>query len=65
MNLCLEKAAVSRLAEELRTELLGQIPLGQPDWDEEDFAPSVYAESIRLERFTRILPKGLLKKTNK
>ncbi|REB07884.1 chromosome partitioning protein ParA [Sporosarcina sp. BI001-red] len=32
-----------RLAEELRTELLGQIPLGQPDWDEEDFAPSVYA----------------------
>lgn len=33
-----------RLAEELRTELLGQIPLGQPDWDEEDFAPSVYAE---------------------
>ncbi len=33
-----------RLAEELRTELLGQIPLGQPDWDEADFAPSVYAE---------------------
>ena len=33
-----------RLAEELRTELLGQIPLGQPDWNEEDFAPSVYAE---------------------
>ena len=32
-----------KLAEELRTELLGQIPLGQPDWDEEDFAPSVYS----------------------
>ncbi|PID22159.1 chromosome partitioning protein ParA [Sporosarcina sp. P3] len=33
-----------RLSEELRTELLGQIPLGQPDWNETDFAPSVYAE---------------------
>ncbi|MFC0232144.1 Mrp/NBP35 family ATP-binding protein [Bhargavaea ullalensis] len=34
-----------KLADELRTELLGQIPLGQPDWNEEDFAPSVYLES--------------------
>ena len=32
------------LAEELRTDLLAQIPLGQPDWTDEDFAPSVYAE---------------------
>ena len=32
-----------KLAEELRTKLLGQIPLGQPDWKEEDFAPSIYA----------------------
>ncbi|MFD1708840.1 Mrp/NBP35 family ATP-binding protein [Siminovitchia sediminis] len=31
-----------KLAEELRTELLGQLPLQQPDWNEEDFAPSVY-----------------------
>ncbi|GKV65385.1 MULTISPECIES: Mrp/NBP35 family ATP-binding protein [Sporosarcina] len=34
----------TRLSEELRTELLGQIPLGQPDWNETEFAPSVYAE---------------------
>lgn len=33
-----------KLAEELRTDLLGQIPLGQPNWDDEDFAPSVYQE---------------------
>lgn len=32
-----------KLTEELRTKLLGQIPLGQPDWTEEDFAPSIYA----------------------
>ncbi|WP_141434150.1 Mrp/NBP35 family ATP-binding protein [Bacillus sp. 03113] len=31
-----------KLAEELRTEVLGQLPLGQPDWDETDFAPSIY-----------------------
>ncbi|EMR07311.1 hypothetical protein C772_00962 [Bhargavaea cecembensis DSE10] len=38
------KGGGPKLAEELRTELLGQIPLGQPDWDENDFAPSVYGE---------------------
>lgn len=31
-----------KLAEELKAPLLGQIPLGQPDWDDDDFAPSVY-----------------------
>ena len=33
-----------KLADELSTELLGQLPLGQPDWDEKDFAPSVYKD---------------------
>ncbi|WP_203364284.1 Mrp/NBP35 family ATP-binding protein [Bacillus sp. REN10] len=37
-----------KLAEELRTEVLGRLPLQQPDWDEEDFAPSIYAEDHRL-----------------
>ncbi|KQL52166.1 chromosome partitioning protein ParA [Heyndrickxia shackletonii] len=37
-----------RLAEELQTELLGQLPLQQPDWNEEDFAPSIYAEDHKL-----------------
>nr|WP_295975300.1 Mrp/NBP35 family ATP-binding protein [uncultured Bacillus sp.] len=37
-----------RLAEELRTEVLGQLPLGQPDWDEEEFAPSIYQEDHRI-----------------
>lgn len=39
------KGGGPKLADELRTELLGQIPLGQPDWNEEDFAPSVYSET--------------------
>lgn len=32
-----------KLAEELRVPILGKIPLQQPDWDELEFAPSVYA----------------------
>ncbi|MBT2583544.1 Mrp/NBP35 family ATP-binding protein [Planococcus sp. ISL-109] len=39
------KGGGPKLAEELQVPLLGQIPLGQPDWNEEDFAPSVYAEN--------------------
>ncbi|WP_391205581.1 P-loop NTPase [Psychrobacillus sp. L4] len=39
------KGGGPKLADELRTELLGQIPLGQPDWNDIDFAPSVYAET--------------------
>lgn len=31
-----------KLSEELNVPILGKIPLQQPDWDEEDFAPSVY-----------------------
>ena len=31
-----------KLAEELNTEVLGRLPLDQPDWNEEDFAPSIY-----------------------
>ncbi|BDH63616.1 chromosome partitioning protein ParA [Ureibacillus massiliensis 4400831 = CIP 108448 = CCUG 49529] len=38
------KGGGPKLADELRTELLGQVPLGQPDWSKEDFAPSVYDE---------------------
>ena len=37
------KGGGAKLAEDLQTDLLGQIPLGQPDWNEEDFAPSIYA----------------------
>ncbi|MEC0664531.1 P-loop NTPase [Priestia flexa] len=42
------KGGGQKLAEELQTKLLGQLPLSQPDWNEEDFAPSVYDKSHRL-----------------
>lgn len=39
------KGGGPKLADELRTDLLGQIPLRQPDLNDEDFAPSVYNEN--------------------
>jgi ATP-binding protein involved in chromosome partitioning len=54
-----------KLAEELNTEVLGRLPLNQPDWNEEDFAPSVYQEDHQLgkiylgiaEKMTQLLKK--------
>ena len=65
MNLYLVKGGGVRLAEELRTDLLGQIPLGQPDWNEEDFAPSVYAEDHPIGQIYTDIAKNILKKTKK
>ena len=52
------KGGGDKLAEELNTELLGRLPLEQPDWNEEDFAPSVYDEHHRLGKiYTEIAHK--------
>src|SRR5579875_511875 len=37
-----------KLADELNTEVLGRLPLDQPDWHEEDFAPSIYQPEHRI-----------------
>lgn len=37
-----------KLAEELQTQVLGKLPLAQPDWNDDDFAPSVYQEDHKL-----------------
>jgi ATP-binding protein involved in chromosome partitioning len=42
------KGGGQKLADELQTEVLGQLPLQQPDWNEDDFAPSIYAEDHKL-----------------
>lgn len=42
------KGGGEKLADELRTEVLGQLPLQQPDWNDDDFAPSIYAEDHRI-----------------
>ncbi|MCV9884180.1 Mrp/NBP35 family ATP-binding protein [Metabacillus halosaccharovorans] len=53
-----------KLAEELRVPQLGKIPLQQPDWNDDDFAPSVYAADHPIGRIytdigqevTKLLP---------
>ena len=54
-----------RLSEELRTELLGQIPLGQPDWNETEFAPSVYAEDHPIGKIYLEVADTVIEKTKK
>ncbi|WP_350300880.1 Mrp/NBP35 family ATP-binding protein [Peribacillus frigoritolerans] len=56
------KGGGGKLAEELRTEVLGQLPLQQPDWNEEDFAPSIYAADHRLGRIYEDIAKKVIEK---
>lgn len=42
-----------KLAEELQTEVLGKLPLQQPDWNEDNFAPSVYDETHKVGKIYR------------
>lgn len=51
-----------KLAEELRTEVLGQLPLGQPDWDETDFAPSIYQEDHKFGELYADIAKKVIEK---
>jgi ATP-binding protein involved in chromosome partitioning len=52
-----------RLAEELKVPLLGQIPLGQPNIDEEDFAPSVYERTHAIGEHYINIAKTVIEKT--
>ncbi|WP_018665050.1 P-loop NTPase [Heyndrickxia acidiproducens] len=54
-----------KLAKELQTELLGQLPLQQPDWDEEDFAPSIYAEDHPLGKIYGGIAGKIIQKLKK
>lgn len=53
-----------KLAKELETDLLGQIPLGQPDVKEEDFAPSIYDESSQQGKIYSDIAKKVINKIN-
>lgn len=53
----------AKLAEELNTEVLGQLPLAQPDKNEEDFAPSVYQEDHRLGKIYQEIAEKIVHKT--
>lgn len=52
-----------KLAADLEVPLLGQLPLGQPVWDQNDFAPSIYKEGIISEVYDQIAGK-IISETN-
>ncbi|TWI53660.1 Mrp/NBP35 family ATP-binding protein [Halalkalibacter nanhaiisediminis] len=54
-----------RLTEELKTDLLGQIPLGQPEIDKADFAPSIYAADHPIGEIYTQVAKRVIEKTTK
>lgn len=54
-----------KLAEELKTELLGKLPLGQPDFDENDFAPSIYQEDHPIGKIYQQIAEKLVAKLDK
>lgn len=43
-----------KLALDLDVPLLGQVPLGQPKWDHDDFAPSIYKDDKISDIYTEI-----------
>lgn len=46
-----------KLSLDLDVPLLGQLPLGQPKWDQNDFAPSIYKEGEISEVYDEIADK--------
>ncbi|MCC2529734.1 iron-sulfur carrier protein/transcriptional regulator SalA [Bacillus halotolerans] len=56
------KGGGDKLAEELKVPLLGRIPLKQPDWDKDQFAPSVYDESHPIGEIYHDIAKKVVEK---
>ncbi|MBM7694834.1 ATP-binding protein involved in chromosome partitioning [Peribacillus deserti] len=59
------KGGGEKLADELNTLVLGQLPLQQPDWNEEDFAPSIYAEDHPTGRIYMSISEKIIEILNK
>lgn len=56
------KGGGDKLAEELNTEVLGRLPLAQPYWDEEEFAPSVYQQDHKLGKIYAEIAEKVIEK---
>ncbi|WP_199426840.1 Mrp/NBP35 family ATP-binding protein [Thermaerobacillus caldiproteolyticus] len=57
------KGGGEKLAKELQTELLGQLPLQQPDWNDDDFAPSVYAEDHPIGKIYMNIARKIIERS--
>lgn len=58
------KGGGKKLAEDLEVPLLGQIPLEQPDWNDENFAPSVYGEDHPIGQIYLDIAKKVVELTS-
>ncbi len=54
-----------KLAEELNTDILGRLPLAQPDWNDNDFAPSIYQEDHTLGKIYLEIAEKVVSKLKK
>ncbi|MCM3603363.1 Mrp/NBP35 family ATP-binding protein [Robertmurraya korlensis] len=54
-----------KLADELQTKVLGKLPLGQPDWNEDDFAPSVYHQDHKLGQIYKEIAATIIESLSK
>jgi ATP-binding protein involved in chromosome partitioning len=57
------KGGGQKLADELQTKLLGQIPLEQPDWNKDDFAPSIYEEDHKIGKLYNEIAEQVINMT--
>ena len=59
------KGGGEKLAQELQTDVLGQLPLEQPSWNPNDFAPSIYQAEDSLGKIYQSIAQQIIEKTNK
>lgn len=57
------KGGGEKLAKELQVPLIGQLPLGQPDWDESDFAPSVYRDNDEIGKAYQKIAENVIQES--
>ena len=59
------KGGGRKLADELNTQLLGELPLEQPSWNPNDFSPSIYQEEDRLGKIYKTIAQKVIATTIK
>ncbi|ARJ50317.1 Mrp/NBP35 family ATP-binding protein [Staphylococcus lutrae] len=59
------KGGGQKLADELKTDLLGQLPLEQPSWKPADFSPSIYQPEDHLGQIYQDIAEKVIEMTQK
>lgn len=59
------KGGGTKLADELETQLFGELPLEQPTWNPKDFSPSIYQPEDRLGEIYTSIARKVIASTQK